>query len=43
LGMGLTVCRSIIEAHGGRLWAVQNADCGVTFHALLPVYEGDST
>lgn len=37
LGMGLAICRSIIEAHGGRLWAESNIGPGTTFKFTLPV------
>jgi len=37
LGMGLSVSRSIIEAHGGRLWAENNPDKGASFFFELPV------
>jgi PAS domain S-box-containing protein len=36
LGMGLSICRSIIEAHGGQLWVTANAPCGSIFHFTVP-------
>ncbi len=36
LGMGLTISRSIIAAHGGRLWATRNPGAGLTFQFSLP-------
>ena len=36
LGMGLSISRSIIHAHGGRLWATPNEDQGAAFHFALP-------
>jgi C4-dicarboxylate-specific signal transduction histidine kinase len=40
IGMGLTISRSIIEAHGGRLWAVANDGPGSTFCFTLPIDKG---
>lgn len=37
LGMGLSICRSIVDAHGGRVWTTPNSDRGVTFHFSLPL------
>ena len=39
LGMGLAISRSIIEAHGGRLWAKANAPRGAVFQFTLPIRE----
>jgi PAS domain S-box-containing protein len=36
LGMGLSLCRSIIESHGGHIWAENNPDKGITFYFDLP-------
>jgi signal transduction histidine kinase len=40
MGMGLAICRSLIEAHGGQLWASSGLDHGSVFNILLP---GDQT
>jgi PAS domain S-box-containing protein len=36
MGLGLSVCRTIITAHGGKLWAANNPERGATFHFTLP-------
>jgi C4-dicarboxylate-specific signal transduction histidine kinase len=43
LGMGLSICRSIIEAHGGRLWARANVPHGAIFEFTIPVHSAVSS
>ena len=41
MGIGLNICRSLIELHQGRLWFTPNAGRGCTFHMALPLAQGD--
>lgn len=42
LGIGLSISKSIIAAHGGRIWAVNNPEGGAMFYFTLPTYKGNA-
>ena len=43
VGMGLSICRSIVQAHGGRIWATRNKWPGLTVQFTLPVIKESSS
>jgi len=43
MGMGLSICRSILQAHGGRIWATANDGRGTIFHFTLPKYHEEGS
>ncbi len=42
MGLGLSICRSIIDSHGGKIWAPSNPDGGVTFAFTRPATDDAS-
>ena len=41
-GLGLAITRSVVESHGGRIWATANSGPGATFQLTLPIREAAS-
>ncbi len=42
MGLGLSICRTIINAHRGEIWATNNGDGGATFHFSVPIVRSDA-
>jgi len=42
LGMGLSICRTLVTSHGGRLWAERRAERGAAFYIALPLAKADA-
>ena len=42
LGLGLSICRTIVESHGGRLWPENEPDGGLTMRVALPIAPEDA-
>ena len=42
LGMGLSICRALVTAHGGRLWAERRTKRGAAFYVALPLAREDA-